>query len=129
MTDEKTLFLDTLCLSNYSPIMVARALAAGVVVVWLLLLGIEISEAAGLINRVDTDKSVETATASFGAAFRTLDDSRLILSSTLIVSPQILNTFADPNPSRLSAGSYVPKEAQFLKERFKIHKVHQVFLI
>lgn len=121
--------LDTLRLTIYGRIMFRRTVAASVAAVWLMLLGIEFSEAAGLINRVDKDKSVETETASFGVAFRALDDSRLIISSALIFPLQVLNTFADLSLSRLSAVSYVRKEAQFLKEHFKIHKVNQVLLI
>ena len=109
--------------------MLRKTVAVAVVAVWLVLLGIEISEAAGLIDRLDKDKSVETETASFGVAFRALDDSRLVLSSTLIVSYQVLKAFADINSFYLAAVSHVRKEAQFLKERFKIHRVNRVLLI
>lgn len=109
--------------------MLRRLIAFSVVAVWLILFGIEISEAAGLINRMDKDKSVETETAGFGVAFRVLDDSRPTISPARTVQPQVLDTLAELSLSRLSVTCFLSKEAQFLKGHFKIYKVHRVLLI
>jgi len=109
--------------------MFRKTVAASIVAVWLGLFGIEVSEAAGLINRADKDKSVETETANFGVAFRVLDGSRLTISPALTVQPQVLDTFADLSLSTLGVAAYLRKEARFLQGHFKIYKVHRVLLI
>ena len=107
----------------------ARVVAAGVVAVWLLLFGIELSEAAGLIDRVDKDKSVEAQAAGFGVAFRVLDDSRQTLSAALNVQLQSVPILADFSVFRSREGSGQRNQIQLLKERLKIHRLHKVLLI
>lgn len=109
--------------------MFRRSVAASVVTVLLALFGIEFSEAAGLINRVDKGRSVESETAGFGVAFRVLDDSRQTLTTALNILPQLIEALADSTVSCSCAASYPGKEAQFLKERLKIHRLNKVLLI
>lgn len=109
--------------------MFRKAVAASIVAIWLGLIGIEFSEAAGLIKQVDKDESVETETVSFGVAFQILDDSRRRISPVLTVQPQVVDTFADLRLSTPGVAAYMKKEARFLQGRFKIHKVYRVLLI
>jgi hypothetical protein len=109
--------------------MFRKTVAASIVAVWLGLIGIEFSEAAGLINRADRDKSVETETASFGVAFQVLDGSRLTISPVLTVHSHVFDTITDLSLSTLHVAAYPRKEARFLQGRFKIYKVHRVLLI
>ena len=108
---------------------VFKVVAASIIAVWLVLLGIEFSEAAGFVNRVDKDEAIESETASFGVAFRVLDRSRLTLLPTLTVQPQVIDTTTAPGLCSLGVASYLGKESQFLKGHFKIHKLQRVFLI
>jgi hypothetical protein len=122
--------LDTLRLTIYGRIMFRRTVAASVVAVWLLLLGVEFSEAAGLISRRESGNSVEKAIAGFGKAMQALRDSRLHDSPAFTAQLQLLfGVSTAPGFFNLGIASYLGKEAQFLKGHFKIFRLHRVLLI
>ena len=110
--------------------MLRKTVAASVIAVWFALFAIESSEDAGFFRYLLPwmNNAVESTVASFGRAVP--ESSHAAISSTLSVQPQIFDAFVDHlSLSRLSTVLYLRKEAEFLKERFKIHKVHRVFLI
>ncbi len=110
--------------------MLRKTVAASVIAIWFTLFAIESSEDAGLFkySLPWMNDAVESTVASFGRAIP--ESSHAAISSTLSVQPQILDAFVDhPSLSRLSTVLYLIKEAEFLKHRLKIHKVHRVFLI
>ena len=109
--------------------MLRKTVAASVIAVWFALFAIESSEDAGLIKQMDTDKSVETGIASFGVAFRALDDLQPIMSPALTLQPHIFDTSADRGLFNLGFASHLGKEAQFLKGHFKIFRLLRVLLI
>ena len=109
--------------------MLRRFIAFSVVAVWLVLFGIEVAEAAGFIDRVDKDRSVETETASFGVALRALDSSRLMPFRALVAHAEFIVAFSALGLCSLRVAAYLGKEARFLKGHFKIFKLHRVLLI
>lgn len=111
--------------------MFRRVVATCFVAVWLVLFGIEFSEDNGFFkySAPDMDKSVEGTLASLGEAIKTSDSLQLTTSRTLSDQPEVVSASYDLSPCIESVSSFVSKERKFLKAHFKIHKLHQVFLI
>jgi len=111
--------------------MFRRVVAASFVAAWLVLLGIEFSEDTGLFAYDDPrmDKSVEGTLASLGKAIKASTATQVTTSHTLSAQPEVVSAPYDLGPYIENVSSFVSKERGFLKAHFKIHKLHQVFLI
>jgi hypothetical protein len=112
--------------------MFAKVIAGSFIAVWLLLLGIEFSQDSGFFDYSDPDmdKSMEGTLASLGESIKASDSSQLTASRTLSAQPEVVSTSYDLSSHVESVSSFViSDEIEYLKGRFKIHKLHQVFLI
>jgi len=111
--------------------MFRRFIAASFVAIWFLLFGIEFCQECGFFDydEPETDRAVEATLASLGQAIKGSDSLQLTTSRTLSAQPEVVSTSYDVSPYVESVASFVSKETESSKAHFKIHKLHQVFLI
>ena len=108
--------------------MFRRVIAGSFVALWLLLLGIDFSGDAGLIEDYrgsDVDKAVDSVLTSYGEAPTTSVQAAVLVPVTLDVHLLVLT----PCLMHSSPTDFSDQEKVFLAEPIPIYKFHLAFLI
>lgn len=114
---------------SYSPAMFRRFVAALFVTFWLLLLGIDVSGDAGLIQHYrgsETDRAVDSVLADYGQATKIIFNE-----ATILVASTLAARFAAFSPSLICCIStdQAYEERLLSRQEIPIYKFHLVFLI
>jgi len=109
--------------------MFRRFIAGSFVTFWLLLLGIDVSGDAGLIQHYrgsETDRAVDSVLADYGQATNIISNE-----ATILIAPTLAAHSAAFSPSLICRVStdQAYKEQLLSRQEIPIYKFHLVFLI
>jgi hypothetical protein len=109
--------------------MFRRFIAGSFVTVWLLLLGIDVSGDAGLIQHYrgsETDRAVDSVLANYGQATKIISNE-----ATLLIAPTVAAHSAAFSPSLIFCIStdQAYEEKLLSRQEIPIYKFHLGFLI
>ena len=108
--------------------MFCKSVAAFVVAVWLVLLGVDFLGDIGFIPYLgtETDMSVDSVLTNYGQATDISNDTPLTIQPMLALHP---GAFFSPSLIHSVSTECVNKENPFLRENISLYKLHLVFLI
>lgn len=109
--------------------MFRKILAGSSIILWLMLLGIDFSGDAGLIQQYlgsETDRAVDSVLTDYGQATDISNDTTLTVRPILASH---LGGFYSPSLIHGVSTERINKEAPFSRESIPLYKFHLAFLI
>jgi hypothetical protein len=126
---KKRIALTPVGLRPYSPAMFRRFMAGSFIAFWFLLLGIDVSGDAGLIQHYrgsEADRAVDSVLADYGQATKTIsNEARILIAPTLAAHPVAFS----PSLICCISTDRAYKKQLLSRQEIPIYKFHLVFLI